>query len=93
MKNVKMLFTAIAVIAIAGGAIAAKHKSDLTYYSCSSSSNTCVTSHPISGANDFVLTQDVAHPNQVNDATTPDHFGTSCVPATGCGTLFYGTGQ
>jgi hypothetical protein len=90
MKNVKMLFTAIAVVAIAGGAIAAKHKNNPTYYSCSSSLK-CTVSHNILNINELQTTSDATHPNAINDATL--NFGQDCSASSNCGTLFYGTGQ
>jgi hypothetical protein len=89
MKKVKLLFTAFAAIAIAGGVLAAKHKNSATYFSCDSN-HKCTISHNISGINELVEREDPPHPNELDDATIT--FNADC-SSSNCGTLFYGDGQ
>jgi len=89
MKNVKLLFTVFAVIAIVGGVLAAKHKNSATYYSCDPNLK-CTVTHNISNINELQTLQDGTHGNIINNATVT--LNADC-PSSNCGTLYYGTAE
>jgi hypothetical protein len=93
MKKAKLVFTAVAVVAIAGGVVAARHKNIGTYYSCTTVSPfKCTVTHNMIAFNEYQTTSDPSHPNEVDDAALSFNADCSPTPHT-CGTLYYGSGD